>query len=93
MCATVLIFCTVVMLVAILFGLFGARRHNKFALSVAMCSLVLACSVTLIVAVSLFVAITPKFSQPFGTAYVGLVPAACVSDTHPCARSSGCLAT
>ena len=64
------IFCALIVVVAVIFGMFGSRRHNKFALLVAMCSLLLTCSVTLLITIAMFVAITPKFSQAVGTQYV-----------------------
>jgi hypothetical protein len=61
----VLVFCSFVMVVALLFGLFGTKRHNKFALTAALCTLLLGVSVTLIISVTLFVAVTPKYSKGF----------------------------
>lgn len=61
----VLVFCSFVMVVALVFGMFGTKRHNKFALTVALCTLLLGVSVTLIISVTLFVAVTPTYSKGF----------------------------
>jgi hypothetical protein len=58
------------MVVALVFGMFGTKRHNKFALTVALCTLLLGVSVTLIISVTLFVAVTPTYSKGFANEYV-----------------------
>ena len=51
---------------SVLFGIFGSRRHNKFALSASLCCNCFSLFILFIVVVTIMVQVTPKYSAAVG---------------------------
>jgi hypothetical protein len=76
------VFISILLLVVVGFGLFGSRRHNKFALTASLCCNALATFILFIVVVTIFVQVTPPYSRAVAERCVARgTEAAPISDT------------
>lgn len=60
----------IIVAIGVLFGIFGSRRHNKFALSASLCCNCFACFILFIVVVTIMVQVSPTYPPSVASACV-----------------------